>query len=72
MGEVIEANFQTSLDIPADKVLQGAVDEGLDTAVVIGWDKDDSFYFASSVGSIGETLLLLELAKKRLLVEFED
>ena len=72
MGEVVSLDVQTSLDIPADKVLQGALDAEIATAVVIGWDKDDNFYFASSDASIGEILLLLELAKKRLLVEYED
>jgi hypothetical protein len=72
MGEVVSLGVQTSLDIPPDKVLQGALDEGMAAAVVIGWDKDDGFYFASSDASVGEVLVLLELAKKRLLVEYED
>ena len=67
MGEVIEASFVTRLDIPAERVLRQAGESGLETAIVIGWDSDGEFYFASSAADGGDVLWLLEVAKKKLL-----
>jgi hypothetical protein len=67
MGEVIEASFVTRLDIPAERILRKAQDADLSTAVVIGWDADGDFYFASTAADGGDVLWLLELAKKKLL-----
>jgi hypothetical protein len=67
MGEVIEASFITRLDIPVERVLRQAGDAELDTAVVIGWDANGEFYFASSAADGGEIIWLLELTKKKLL-----
>ena len=41
----------TTLDTPFERVAAGAVEE-LDKGLIIGWDKDGHFYFASSI-SIG-------------------
>ena len=67
MGDVIEANMITKLNIPAERVLRKAQEEKLSEVVVIGWDEDGEAYFASSVADGGEVLWMLELAKKRLL-----
>ena len=67
MGEIIEPSFVTLLDIPTERVLRKATDSELKTAVVVGWDADGDFYFASSVADGGDVLWLLELAKKKLL-----
>ena len=61
MSEVIDINTKTVLDIPVEKVLSGA--EDLEVAIVIGW-KGDNFYMATSNASVGDNLLLLELARK--------
>ncbi len=66
MGDVIVMDGWTKLDIPANRVLEGAIDE-LDTAIVVGYDKDGNEYFATSIASIGDMLLILERAQKALL-----
>jgi len=57
----------TRLDIPAGRVIDGAKEADLETALVIGWDEDGEFYFASSKADGGCVLWLLELAKKELM-----
>lgn len=56
----------TTLDIPPDRVLEGAVG-CLDDVILIGKHKDGSLYFASSSGDVAETLWVLEQFKARLL-----
>jgi hypothetical protein len=67
MTNVIEPSFITKLDIPTERILRKAQDANLGTVVVVGWDEGGEFYFASSVADGGETLWLLEMAKKKLL-----
>lgn len=66
MGNVVDLNVITKLDVPADKVLKAATGK-LETAIVIGYDKDGDFYFASSKADGGDVLWLLETAKKELM-----
>ena len=66
MTNVILFNGITKLDLPPDRVLEKAARD-CEIAVVIGWDKEGQFYFASSVADGGEVLWLIEQAKKRLL-----
>ena len=56
----------TTLDVPTQRILQGALDSEMKAAVVIGYDKDGEFYFASSQADGADVLWLLELAKKKL------
>lgn len=56
----------TTLDIPADKVLEGAVGK-LSDVVVAGRDEHGNAYVASSYGSVADTAWMLEHAKKFLL-----
>jgi hypothetical protein len=67
MSNVVELDVASSLPIPAERILNRALGDGLDTAVVIGWDDDGQFYFASSNPDGGDILWLLEYAKKALL-----
>lgn len=67
MAEIITLDVITKLDIPVERVIDGAKKADLETAVVIGWDKDGEFYFASNKADGGEVLWLIEKAKKRLL-----
>lgn len=62
----------TTLDIEPSKVLSSAIEQDLDSAIVIGRDKDGSLYFAASGGDAFETLWLLEIAKRELLRMGED
>ena len=63
---VVHLDVVTRLDIDPDRVLSQAVGE-LESAVVIGFHKDGSEYFASSVADGGTVLWLIERAKMRLL-----
>jgi hypothetical protein len=57
----------TRLDIPADRVLDGATGRCPDGVVVIGYDRVGDVYFASSIADGGTVLLLLERLKLKLL-----
>lgn len=46
-------------ELPAADCLQAAIDHGMDTVVICGWDKDGGMYLASNT-SDGQTLLTLE------------
>lgn len=63
---VIELGGITSLDLPADRVLTNNIGK-FDGVVLIGWDGNDEFTFASSYADGGTVLWLLEQAKKKLL-----
>jgi hypothetical protein len=67
LGEVVELPVITSLDLPAERVLNAAIKEDLDEVVIVGFDKDGDFYFASNKSDGGGVLWLFELAKKALL-----
>lgn len=56
----------TRLDCPPERVLQAAAAE-VEKVVVIGWQPDGGFYFASSIAAGPECLWLIEMARKRLL-----
>ena len=66
MGEVVDGNFITKLDLDPDRVIEGAIGE-LDEVVIIGVAKDGSEYFASSKSDGGDVLWHLERAKLKLL-----
>lgn len=72
MGGVVDLDVVTSLDIPVERILRRATEADLDTAIVIGWDKEGELYFATSVSSGPEVLWLLEKTKANLLVAGED
>jgi len=57
----------TRLEIPAERVLNAAIEEGVKEVVIVGYDKDGEFYFASSKADGGQVMWLFELAKKKLL-----
>ncbi len=62
----------TTLDCPPERILQEALDEGLNMVVVIGYDADGNEYFSSSVADGGTTLWLLERTKLKLLTIMES
>jgi hypothetical protein len=66
MGKVVPLNCITKLDLPVDRVLEGAK-EKLEHVVIIGYDKDGEEYFASTFADGGDVLWLLERMKKKLL-----
>lgn len=66
MTNVVNLNCISRLDLPADRVLEAAI-EKLDKVVLIGYDKEGKEYFASSIADGGEVLWLMERMKKALL-----
>lgn len=67
MGDVTVLPVVTRLDVPADRILQAALDAGLTGVVIAGYHPDGSEYFASSYADGGDALWLVERFKKRLL-----
>ena len=60
---VVVLPVETTLDIPANRVLNSAITEPpLDAVLVIG-KKDGKFYLASNTGKLAEILLLLRRAE---------
>jgi hypothetical protein len=57
---------ETRLDIDPDKVLTGAVGK-LSEVVIVGYESDGSFYFASTRANGPDVLWLLKQAEQRLL-----
>ena len=69
---VIPLGNITRLDLPTERVLEKAKDHCSAGVVIIGFDDDGAFYFASSIADGGEVNWLLDLAKKRLFDIVED
>lgn len=67
MAQIIQFHSgESRLDIDPDLILEGAKGE-LQDAVVIGFRKDGSFFFASTHADGGTIMWLLESAKLKLL-----
>lgn len=56
-----------TLDLPAERVLQGALAQGLTEVVILGVTADGSEYFAHSKAHGGDVLWLMERFKHRLM-----
>jgi hypothetical protein len=69
MGEVVDQNWPTSLDILPERVLTGALEADLETVIVIGMTKDGALYTGTSQASLAENVLLLEVAKHQMIVD---
>ena len=67
MGEVIPLGGITRIDLPTNQVLDAVKGHCTDGVVVLGFDDDGDFYFASSIADGGSIIWLMELAKKHLL-----
>jgi hypothetical protein len=64
-NNVVVLDTPTSLDLPADRVLEGAVGH-LESVVLFGYEPDGTSWFASSTADKKEVLWMLEEAKRRL------
>ena len=62
MGEVVDIGCITRLDLPVDTILETAKAK-LESVVLIGYAKDGSEYFASTIADGGDVLWLLERCK---------
>jgi hypothetical protein len=67
MAEIIPLGNITKLDRPTDVVLDQCKGHCSEGVVVMGFDDEGDFYFASSIADGGSVIWLLEQAKKRLL-----
>lgn len=66
MGDIVNLNMVTRFDLPPDRILEAALDK-LDKVVILGYEKDGSEYFASSIADGADVVWLLERCKLRLL-----
>lgn len=57
----------TSHNLPVERVLAGAAAANLSNVIIVGYDADGEFYFASSNPDGPSCLWDLEMAKKKLL-----
>lgn len=64
--KITKLQTTTFLDLPVNAVLEGAVDR-ITNVVIMGYDKDGDYYFASSIAEGPDILWLLEQYKKRIL-----
>ncbi len=71
VDKVIPLGMVTRLDLPVDRVLEGAKDK-LEGVILIGYDHDGETYFASTYADGGEVLWLMEQCKKALLNEVDN
>lgn len=65
-GKVIDFKGPSSLDFDPDRILQASIGK-VESAIVIGWDKNGDFYFNSSISGGPEVLWLIEIARKQLI-----
>lgn len=61
-SNVVTLDVQTTLPIPPDKILKAAIGQ-MESAVIIGWDKEGKFYFAASDAQAKDTLWLVKMAE---------
>ena len=66
MAKAIPLNNITYLDILPDRILENNIGK-LESVVILGYDKDDNEYFASSIADGGDVNWLLDRCKKQLL-----
>lgn len=71
-AEVVELRTVTRLDLPVERIINGASKAGLTEVIVIGFDADGEFYFAANKASGADALWLLETAKRRLMALADD
>ena len=67
MGEVVILGGVTTLDIPAERVLNGGLEADLKDAVLIGRDQNGELYFAGTTSDAAKIVWLMEVAKIELL-----
>lgn len=72
MSNVVELPVVTTIDHPAEWVLNKASESDLKSAVVIGWKNNGEFYFCSSISDAGEVVFLCEMAKTKLIRIVEE
>jgi hypothetical protein len=67
MSNVHTLNMVTRLDLPVERILDGATKAKLESVVVMGYRDDGTEYFASSYADGGDVLWLMERCKRKLM-----
>ena len=63
MGDVVMLPVETTLDLPLDRILDGARENEVSDCLLLAYDKDGKFYMASQTCDAGKLLILLERAR---------
>ena len=71
MSNVVYPRFITTLDSSPDRALEAAIGE-LESCVIVGYRKDGTEYFASSIAAADTVTWLLERCKHKLLTAIDD
>lgn len=66
-ADIVSYPGVTRLDCAPENTIKCAVEAKLKDVVIIGFDEDGEFFFASNKADGGDALWLLELARKRLM-----
>ena len=66
-ADVLVLNMVTRIDLPVERVLRSALDEGLASVAVFGFCEDGEVYLASSLADGGDLLWLMEIVKQRMM-----
>lgn len=66
-AEVVDLPVVTSLDIDPDRVIAKAAKAGLKGVVIMGYDQEGDWYFASSYADGGDVLWHLARAQHKLM-----
>lgn len=64
--KVVPLSTQTKLDIPVERILDGAKKHDLQQVIVIGAKQDGTLYVALSTGDVGANNLMLDCAKAQI------
>lgn len=67
VSNVVVLPVITSIDIEAERVLEGAINAKLQSCFVAGYDENGEMYFASSLADGGDVLWLMEKTKVMLM-----
>lgn len=62
----------TTVDEPANQILEKAKDWDLDRCLVVGTDQEGKLVFGGNESDLGTMLLILERAKHYLMTEMDD
>lgn len=66
MTNVVKFRGVTKLDLDPDTLLENSKGQ-VEQFIILGYDKDGEFWFRSTMGSGGDVMWLMEVAKIKLL-----
>lgn len=71
-ADVIDLHATTTQDIPAERVIEGALAEGLESVVVLGFHESGEFYFGANKADVAHVLFALKWAEHRIMEAVDD